>query len=44
MTEPVCTVCERPLEDGTPVQYDLAGDGTHARCLPEHDEGDDDRD
>lgn len=39
----MCTVCERELEDGRPVQRDLDGQAAHCECLETQeldDEGD----
>jgi hypothetical protein len=29
----LCTLCEKPLEDGQPVQFDINGEGAHVECL-----------
>jgi hypothetical protein len=41
----LCTICEKPLNDGRPVQQDFDGDAVHVDCLEEQrldEEGDDD--
>jgi hypothetical protein len=29
----VCVVCEKPLDDGRPVQTSFEGEGAHVECL-----------